>query len=177
MRQSFNRLLGTALLSSGIALSTGAFAATQGLYSADELMAAQVYAKGNDQSIGEVEDILLGDDMSVQALAIDTGNLLDMGEKEYIIQKGKFTVQTINGDNLDDLEYRVNLDMSAQQITQQPEYTNDWWTKTKTNASKIWQNTKQNASSAWEDTKSATSNLLENASDAIDNNTDQSQNQ
>lgn len=168
MRQSFNRIVATALIGGGLALSQAATAAPQGLYSADELMDAKVYVKGSDQSIGEVEDILLGDDMSVQALAIDTGNLLDMGEREYVIEKGKFTVQTLNGDNLDNIQYRVDLDMSEQDVTKQPEYTNDWWTKTKASASQAWQNTKQNASSAWEDTKSTTSSLLERASDAVD---------
>ena len=152
------------------ALSFGgvAWGAPQGLYSADELTDADVYSKENpSKDIGDVEDVLLDENMKVHGLVIDTGNLLDMGDKQYVIETGKFTVETQNGDDLNNIEYAIHVDMTEQQITQQPEYTNDWWTQTKHNTSQAWQNTKQTAQSAWESTKAATSSILTEAGDAL----------
>ncbi|MGM8849984.1 PRC-barrel domain containing protein [Salinicola halophyticus] len=143
----------------------------QGLYSADELMDADVYLSGQkDDDVGDVEDILLGEDMSVQALVVEAGGVLDMGDKDFVVKKGDFTVETQHNDDLDDIEYRVVVDMDKDELKQQPEYDNDWWNQARKQAADAWENTKQGASSAWHDTKSATSNLLDDASDAIDNN-------
>lgn len=143
----------------------------QGLYSAEELMDANVYLQNSpDEEVGEIENILLGEDMSVQALVVEAGGVLDMGDREFVVQKGDFTVETHNGDDLDNMNYRVMLDMDESELKQQSEYTNDWWQQSKNQAADAWENTKQNASSAWKDTKSATSDLLNDASNAIDNN-------
>ncbi|OLO07462.1 hypothetical protein BTW08_11855 [Salinicola sp. MH3R3-1] len=143
----------------------------QGLYSADELMDADVYLSGQkDDDVGDVEDILLGEDMSVQALVVEAGGVLDMGDKDFVVKKGDFTVETQHNDDLDDIEYRVVVNMDKDELKQQPKYDNDWWNQARKQAADAWENTKQGASSAWHDTKSATSNLLDDASDAIDNN-------
>ncbi|WP_232823898.1 PRC-barrel domain-containing protein [Salinicola sp. CPA57] len=173
---SWKQTLGVATLAAGSAMLSQAALAQdtqdpQGLYSADELMDADVFLTSKpDEDVGDVEDILLGEDMSVQALVIEAGGVLDMGDKDFVVQKGDFTVETRHDDNLDDMEYRVVLDMDGSALKQQPEYTNDWWQNAKTQAASAWENTKQGASSAWKDTKSATSDLLDDASDAIDNN-------
>ncbi|WP_110603144.1 MULTISPECIES: PRC-barrel domain containing protein [Salinicola] len=173
---SWKQTLGVATLAAGSMMMTQAATAqetqgAQGLYSADELMDADVFlsSKPNDD-IGDVEDILLGDDMSVQALVVEAGGVLDMGDKNFVVEKGNFTVETDHDENLDNIEYRVVLDMDENALKQQPEYTNDWWQNAKSQAAEAWENTKQGASSAWKDTKAATSNLLNDASNAIDNN-------
>ena len=173
---SWKQTLGVATLAAGsVMMSQIALAqdntGPQGLYSADELMDADVFLSSKpNEDIGDVEDILLGEDMSVQALVVEAGGVLDMGDKDFVVQKGDFTVETNNDDNLDNIEYRVLLDMDESTLKQQPEYDNDWWQQAKTQAAEAWENTKQGASSAWEDTKAATSDLLDDASDAIDNN-------
>ncbi|GHB24696.1 PRC-barrel domain containing protein [Salinicola rhizosphaerae] len=142
----------------------------QGLYSAEELMDADVFLKNApDEDIGDVDDILLGEDMSVQAVVIETGGVLDMGDKDLVVEKGNFQVETQNDSDLDNIEYHVVLDMDRDQLSQQPVYDNDWWQNAKSHAAEAWEQTKQGASSAWQSTKSATSNLLQDASDAIDN--------
>ncbi|WP_251978772.1 PRC-barrel domain-containing protein [Salinicola avicenniae] len=142
----------------------------QGLYSADELMDADVYLQSApDEDIGDIEDILLGEDMSVQAIVVEAGGVLDMGDEEFVVEKGHFQVETQNDDSLDDMDYRVILDLDRDELNQQPVYTNDWWQDAKTNAAQAWEQTKEGASSAWQSTKSATSSLLQDASDAIDN--------
>ena len=173
---SWKQTLGVATLAAGsVMMSQAALAQDttdpQGLYSADELMDADVFLSSQpNDDIGDVDDILLGEDMSIQALVVEAGGVLDMGDKDFVVQKGDFTVETNNDDNLENIEYRVLLDMDESALKQQPEYDNDWWQQAKTQAADAWENTKQGASSAWEDTKAATSDLLDDASDAIDNN-------
>lgn len=157
------------------AVTTGAFGfgglahAAQGLYSADELTDAAVYASdGGEKSVGEVEDILLDEAMRVRAIVVETGDWLDLNEKEYVIETGRFTVQTRNGDDLEDIEYTVHLDMTRDQLGQQALYDNDWWMETKQSAHAAWMSTRKNAASAWEDTKAATANALGRAGAAID---------
>lgn len=158
-----------ALLAGSIAAASAAQGDLQGLYSADELLDADVYSSANPaESIGEVEDILLDDDMRVHALVIDTGNLLDMGEKQYVIETGQFSVETLNDRSLDRLEYRVTVDLSEQEITRQPAYTDSWWNEAKQGAKDAWQRTKEGASSAWQKTKEGTADMLDRAEQALD---------
>ncbi|MHB0777609.1 PRC-barrel domain containing protein [Halomonas sp. WWR20] len=191
MRQPLYHAIVTALIAGGLAASGNALAQDsqqppqpQGLYSADELMDADVYLNDNrDEDIGDVEDILLGEDMSVQALIFEAGGVLDIGDNDYVVEKGQFTVETTENASLDNLGYRVYLDMSRDEIEQLPEYNNQWWTaaknqsaqaweNTQEGASSAWQNTKEGAASAWESTKDVTSDILDNASEAIDNDRD-----
>lgn len=178
MRKPLNCALATAIAAGSLAVGGTALAQQQqsqqqsqlqGLYSVDELMGAEVYSnQGNSNSIGEVEDVLLDESMKLHSLAIDTGNLLDMGENQYIIEQGNFTVETRNGENRENVEYRVMVDMTEEEITQQPEYNNDWWTETKQTTRQAWENTKETANSAWKSTKSATSDALNSAGNAVE---------
>lgn len=158
------------LLAGGLALAGTAMAAPQGLYSAQELLDADVYSSTDASSeIGDVEDILLDNDMQVRALVIDTGNLLDMGDRQYVIESGRFTVETHNGDNLDEIQYRVTVDMTEAEIIQQPQYTNEWWQNAREGAHKAWEDTKEGASSAWESTQEGAAKALDRIGQALEN--------
>lgn len=176
MRKPLNQALLTALVAGGLSIGGNALAQPQGLYSADELMDAEVYSNQSDsESIGEVEDVLLDESMRLHSLVIDTGNLLDMGERQYVIETGEFTVETSQDEDLEDIEYRVTVDMTEDEIAQQPEYNNDWWTETKAVTRQAWENTKETARSAWESTRAATSDALRQAGDALDEAGDETQ--
>ncbi|TLF51641.1 PRC-barrel domain containing protein [Halomonas urmiana] len=159
-----------AVLAGSLALSAGAMAAPQGLYSADELMDADVYSSTGTEQIGEVEDILLDNDMQVRALVIDTGNLLDLkGEQQFVVEAGKFTVETQNGNSLEEIEYRVNVDLSEAELAEQPTYTNDWWQNARQDAHQAWEQTKEGAASAWESTQEGASRALDRIGQALEN--------
>lgn len=160
--------LAAALLAGGMTIATAAQADLQGLYSADELLDADVYTNvEGSKSIGEIEDILLDDNMRVHSIVIETGNLLDLGEKQYVIETGKFSVETMNSDNLDDLEYRIVVNLSEQDITGQPAYTDTWWNNARESAQDAWEKTKEGASSAWDSTREATADVLNRAEKAL----------
>ncbi|WP_277811804.1 PRC-barrel domain containing protein [Chromohalobacter canadensis] len=175
MRHSLHHMTQTAILIGGLSLTGAALAQSetqpQGLYSADELMDADVFLSENpNEDVGDVEDVLLGEDMSVQALVIETGGVLDLGDTHRVIDRDNFTLKTQNADDLDNLNYRVTLDMTRDDIAKLPEYDNDWWQDAKGQARQAWQDTKQGAESAWQSTKSATADLLDDASDALNDN-------
>ncbi|XKE44542.1 PRC-barrel domain-containing protein [Halomonas organivorans] len=163
------RPLVTALLATGLASAGTAQAAPQGLYSADELLDAEVTSReAPDVVIGEVEDLLLDDDMRLRALVIDTGNLLDMGEKQYVIEAGEFSVETRHGDRLDAIEYRVTVDLDESAITRQPEYTDGWWSQARQNMQQAWSDTREDAASAWETTQEGASRALDRIGRALE---------
>lgn len=158
------------LVAGGLLLSASAMAEPQGLYSSDELLDADVYTAADSREIGEVEDILLDNDMRVRALVIDTGELLDIDDdQEFVIEASRFSVETHNGDDLDDIEYRVIVDMDDAQISQQPTYDNDWWQDARQGAHEAWEQTKEGAASAWDTTQEGASNALDSIGKALEN--------
>ncbi|WP_136248794.1 PRC-barrel domain-containing protein [Halomonas borealis] len=176
LKKPLNSALLGALLVGGLGAGSTALAAPQGLYSADELTDADVVTQADPgQDIGEVEDVLLDDNMQVRALVIDTGDLLDLGEKQYVIETGNFTVETHNGESLEDVEYVVHVALSEEEITQQPEYTDNWWSEAKQSTREAWSDTKEGANSAWENTKAATSSALTRAGAALEEAGDETQ--
>ncbi len=88
MRKFLSRTMGTSVLVGGMALSLSAVAA-EGLYSMDELTDANVFDSTGEE-IGEVEDVLLTNDMSVHSLVIETGEILGLGGGEIIAERGTF---------------------------------------------------------------------------------------
>lgn len=163
-------LLATALCAGGLFISQAAQAESQGLYSADELLDADVYTRESaDGNIGEVEDVLLDNDMRVRALVIDTGRLLDMqGQQQYVVETGKFTVETRNGDSLDTLEYRVTLDLSEEELASQPEYTDTWWNAATQSLQHAWTETREGAASAWETTQEGATQAMDRIGQALE---------
>ncbi|QIB66187.1 PRC-barrel domain-containing protein [Kineobactrum salinum] len=154
MKIPFIKKLGAPLLAGSLTLSFSAIAA-QGLYSADELMDADVYDSTGEE-IGEVEDILLGDDMSIQALVIETGEILGLGGREVVAKRGTFTVRTESDDDeFDDIEYEVHMEATQEALKSFPQYDEDWWTETRQELKQAWKKTKRNTKSAWESTKEA----------------------
>ncbi|MFC0266652.1 hypothetical protein [Kushneria aurantia] len=142
--------------------------ATEGLYSANRLLDADVHLLHESRTIGEVEDLLFGDDMTLQAMVIEIDDDgFDLDGRGYVIQRGDFTVETSNDTDLGDLEYNVIINLDRDELAAQPEWDNDWWQNARQQASQAWQETTDAASSAWQDTRQATSNLLQQAGEAI----------
>lgn len=163
MRTQLIKKLGVPLLAGSMALSFSA-AATEGLYSVDALMDADVFDAAGEE-IGEVEDILLSDDMSIHSLIIETGAVMGMGGREVVAERGTFTVrveQEENREAFDDIDYEVHMEATLGEVKALPEYNEGWWNKTRAGLSQAWENTKDISESAWENTKEATSSAWHN---------------
>lgn len=171
MRTRMIHTVGISLLASSMALSFSVSAA-EGLYSAKDLIDADVYDRTGEE-IGEVQDILLGNDMSVHALVIKTGDVLGMGGTDVIAERGSFTVKTEKDDSaFGDVDYQVHMEAGQDAVKNLPEYDESWWNQTRESLSQAWENTKDTTESAWDSTKQATSsawhNMKEGAQDMKD---------
>ncbi|BFM22137.1 PRC-barrel domain-containing protein [Gilvimarinus japonicus] len=150
----FQKLALPALLATSMA---GTAFAAEGLYSMSDLEEAEVF-DSTGQEVGEVEDILMGNDMSVHSIVIETDEVMGLGGKEVVIQRGSFTVMPEPGkQGFDEMEYEVHLELTKAQLKEQPEYSEDWWNKTSAALQQAWEKTKDVSESAWENTKEATS--------------------
>lgn len=166
MGTELTRKLGIPLLTGGMMLSFSV-AATEGLYSVDALQDADVYDSAGEE-VGEVDNILLSDDMSIHSLTIQTGDILGLGGREVVAERGTFTVkvqQESDEEAFEDIDYEVHLEAAQDDVSELPEYDEGWWNETRAGLSQAWENTKDTSESAWESTKEATSSAWHNVSD------------
>jgi sporulation protein YlmC with PRC-barrel domain len=147
-------VIGTALMGS-VAMSVHAQNEPQGMYSADDIMDAEVYfAGGSGEEIGDVEDILFDEDMRITALVIESGSVLGLGGREIVVSTDYFTLEThTEGDG--DTEHRIMVEATSEEVEAFPAYDNDWWEQTKASARDAWETTQEGAESAWQRTREA----------------------
>ncbi len=172
MRTRLIRAMGLSLVATSMTFSLSVHAA-QGLYSADDLMDADVY-DNNGEEIGEVENILMDDNMSVHSLVIKTGDVLGMGGRDVVAERGTFTLRLEDEDDneFDDQDYEIHMAATRDEIKALPEYDESWWNQTSDAMSRAWENTKETSRSAWEDTKQATSSAWQNITQGVENMSD-----
>ncbi|WP_075881551.1 PRC-barrel domain-containing protein [Vreelandella massiliensis] len=146
--------IGVALLS-GVAFSAHAAPnQPQGMYSADDIMDAEVYLEGDtNESIGEVDDILLNEAMKVSSLVVESGDVLGLGGREIVIHSDYFRLETYTDGN--DTNHRILVTASEEEVASFPAYDRDWWEQAKTNARDAWETTEQELESAWQYTRDA----------------------
>ncbi|PMR69839.1 PRC-barrel domain-containing protein [Halomonas heilongjiangensis] len=129
----------------------------QGLYSAEAILDADVYLMSDpDERIGEVEDILLDDDMQVQSLVIESGATLGLGGREIVLDNDHYRLEASTEEDGDPV-YRILVDASADELGELPEYDRDWWEQARQNAADAWESTREGAQSAWQRTRDAVS--------------------
>ncbi|GEN29388.1 hypothetical protein HVA01_30340 [Halovibrio variabilis] len=146
--------IGTALLGS-FAMGAHAQDEPQGMYSAEDILDAEVYfAGGSGEEIGEVDDILFDEEMRITAIVIESGSVLGLGGREIVVDTDYFTLETETEAN-GDTEHRIMVEASQEEVEAFPTYDNDWWEQTKANARDAWQTTQEGAESAWQRTREA----------------------
>ncbi len=172
MRTRMVRTMGIPLLAGSMALSPLVMA-VQGLYSMDELLDAEVYDNAGEE-VGEVENVLLGDDMSVHSLVIRTGDILGLGGRDVVAERGSFTVRPEQDDaddddgEFDDVDYDVHMEGDQNSVKDLPEYDESWWNQTREGLQQAWENTKDTSENAWENTKEATSSAWQNVQEGAE---------
>lgn len=158
MRKSIlTTAIGTALLGS-LAFGAQASEEPQGMYSAEDILDADVFfANGSGDEIGEVDDILFDEEMRIDALVVESGSVLGLGGREIVVGTDYFTLETQSeGDG--ETEHRIILDATTEEVESFPTYDRDWWEQTKANAQDAWQTTRDGAQSAWQSTREAVNN-------------------
>lgn len=158
MRKSILTMaISTAMLGS-LAFGVQASEEPQGMYSAEDILDADVFfANGSGEEIGEVDNILFDEEMRINALVIESGSVLGLGGREIVVGTDYFTLEThTEGDG--ETEHRIILDATTEEVEAFPTYDRDWWEQTKMNAREAWQTTRDGAQSAWQSTRDAVSN-------------------
>lgn len=141
--------------------------AAQGLYSMKALIDAPVYAAGRAKEIGEVDNVIVDEQMKITGIVIDTdSDIAGLDGRKLYVGVGRFRVETANGGQMDSVRYRVRVHGTVAQISQYPVVDNGWWQTAKQAASQVWAKTKSTARSAWDATKDATSRALDATKDA-----------
>ncbi|QTF92262.1 PRC-barrel domain-containing protein, partial [Halomonas sp. BM-2019] len=139
--------LTVAALAGGFTLGTQAQPThePQGLYSAENILDADVYLTSDpDERVGEVENILFDEAMQVTALVIESGAVLGMGGREFIVESGQFTLTT-HFDDDGESEHRVMLEASAEELEGYPVYSDDWWDRARERSREAWLQTQEGA--------------------------------
>ncbi|WP_447042729.1 PRC-barrel domain-containing protein [Vreelandella sp. H-I2] len=155
MRKTILTTAISATLLGSFAMGAHASNEPQGMYSADDILDAEVYfAGGSGDEIGEVDDILFDEEMRISAIVIESGDVLGLGGREIVVDTDYFTLETDTEDD-GDTEHRIMVEASQEEVEALPAYNNDWWEQTKANARDAWQTTQEGAESAWQRTREA----------------------
>ncbi|MDN3521466.1 PRC-barrel domain-containing protein [Halomonas ramblicola] len=147
--------LAIAALAGGLSLAAAAQQdhQPQGLYSADDILDADVYlSDAPEERVGEVEDILLDEAMQVTALVVESGEVLGLGGRELVVEAGQFSLTT-QAESDGEVEHRVMLEATAEELEDYPVYDNDWWQQARERTREAWMDTQEGAQSAWETTQ------------------------
>lgn len=149
----------TLAIAGGWSLTAGA---AEGLYSSDDLIGSPVHASGGER-VGVVEDLLLGDTMEVHSLIIEIDNVVGLGGREVVAERGAFTVETVDSESaFNDIAYEVQITAGTDEVEGLPEYNEGWWNRTTDSLEQAWQNTQEGSRNAWERTQEIGSSAWEN---------------
>lgn len=96
---------------------TGLMATDVADYTAEDLEGASVYGS-NDERIGEVGELVLGEDGKITHAVIDVGGFLGIGEKHVSLSFDELRLMRTENDETP----RVYVSMTKEELENQPEY-------------------------------------------------------
>ncbi|WP_444678452.1 PRC-barrel domain-containing protein [Halomonas sp. E19] len=104
----------------------------QGLYSANDIIGADVYhANDTDEEVGTVENILIDDDGQVTALIVSAGGLWGMGGDDVVVGIEHFSMETERDDGgvfgQNDVTHRILVDATEDELENFPSYDEQWF--------------------------------------------------
>ena len=147
----------------------GAAQAADDLYSMKALMDAKVVAKGDSATVGEVDNVIVDQGMTISGLVIDMDHgVAASGGHSVFVARGQFWVQTEREGALDQVRYVVHLNEPIA-AAHYPKADESWWQSAKGAAGAVWHKTKSTAGSAWDETKAATGRAFDATKDATKN--------
>ena len=88
--------------------------------SADDLEGSYVYG-ANDETVGEIDTLLIGDNGKIDRVVINVGGFLGLGEKPVAVTFDELQVlKNVEGDDV-----RIYIDSTEERLESQPEYQGD----------------------------------------------------
>ena len=128
--------IAVAAIAGSLAFGTQAVAqddpqAAQGLYSAGDIIGADVYhIDDTDEEVGNVENILLDDDGQVTALIVNAGGFWGMGGDDVVVGVEHFRMETERDDGAfggDGITHRILVDATEDELENFPSYEENWF--------------------------------------------------
>jgi hypothetical protein len=106
--------------------------AAQGLYSADDIIGADVYhVDDTDEEVGNVENLLLDDEGKVSAVVVSAGGVWGIGGDEVVVGVEHFTMETERDDSgtfgQDEVTHRILVDATEDELENFPSYDEQWY--------------------------------------------------
>ncbi len=83
----------------------------------DDLEGTTVYG-ANDENVGEIDSLVLGDDGKIQKVVINVGGFLGLGEKPVAVTFDELQILREEGGD----DYRIYIDSTEENLKAQPEY-------------------------------------------------------
>ncbi|APX91961.1 hypothetical protein BWR19_02805 [Halomonas sp. 1513] len=100
--------------------------AAQGLYSANDIIGADVYhASDPDEEVGNVENLLLDDEGRVTAVIVSAGGFWGIGGDDVVVGVEHFSMETHRDG--DSVSHRILVDASEDELQNFPEYEEQWF--------------------------------------------------
>jgi sporulation protein YlmC with PRC-barrel domain len=110
---------GTEQPAAGQAAGNAQFAAATQDLTAENLIGSDV-VDPNEKEIGEVEDVVFNPQGNIEAVVLDVGGFLGMGEKPVAITFDQLNIQKGDGDDL-----RIQVNATEEQLKNAPAYDTD----------------------------------------------------
>jgi hypothetical protein len=158
-------ITGAALLAASLTAYAQAQYEPQGLYSVMSILDAEVHFEAApDSEAGDVVDILLDDDMQVQALVVRPHNSLGIGDDAVVIGNDSYHLLSYEDDD-GDTTHDVIVEIHEEAFEELPRYDQDWWDLARERAREAWETTQEGA----EDVGERAGRAIGEAIDSISN--------
>lgn len=130
------------------------------IYASEAEIEGEVDALGDGwEDVGEINDIILGRDGAVEAVLVDLGGFLGIGERQVALNMSQISFVSDGGTADDENDYFLVIPASRAMLEEAPEYT--------------WDNAAVEMEEAADDVASATSEAAGDAAVAVENAGDQ----
>jgi hypothetical protein len=154
------RILSVAIAAMAGSLALGAQAVEEpgaplGLYAANDILGSDVFLTDDpEEDVGNVDNLLLDDDMRVAAIVVKSGAILGLGGRDVVVGADQFRLES-ELDEAGVATHRILVEATAEEMEAFPEYDRDWWDEARERARQLWEETREGAESAWQRTREA----------------------
>ena len=155
----------TGLLIASLTAAVQAQSDPQGLYSARDLLDADVHFDvAPDSQPSQVVDLLLGDDQKVHAIVVHTRDSVGQNGDSLVITNAHYRL--VNHDDNGETRHDIFIDAEPETLETMPRYDQEWWDTARLRTREAWQRAGEGAESAWQRTQRGLDQVGESAESA-----------
>lgn len=152
----------TALLMASLATSVQAQFDPQGLYSARDLLNADVHFDvAPDSRPSQVVDLLLGDDRKVHAIVVRSTDSVGQNGDALVVTNAHYRL--VNREENGETGHAIFIEADPATLETMPRYDQEWWDTARLRTREAWQRAGEGAESAWQSTQRGLDRVGESA--------------